>query len=401
MMKVITLLSAIGLASAACPNSCSGHGTCGANEVCSCYDGWGMGGAPGGDCSDRFCPYELAWAGAPNKAGLTHLYSECAGKGVCDRETGQCECFGGFEGKGCGRQSCPDDCSGHGTCEFQNELTFGTVWGDYYDGSAYGFRGLGSGATIPAADASWDADRARACVCDGGWSGINCASRMCASGNDVMDLRANTGVAANAQVQTITLISGGVDGGKTAAADAPTDFNGKSFALTFTSKMNETFTTVPVQMESGNIGTLATNVKNALRNLPNKVINDCAVTGHLNADADALILQVTFSGSSVQGKQHLLEVATSSCGVGCTPSIDGIDDVLVQGINATYNTGYSTNGKDNTHGVGTLSSVKESTASDYNSYECGRRGKCDYDTGLCSCFEGYTGESCTSLTALI
>jgi len=401
-MKFFLLASVLGMASAACPNSCSGHGTCGANEVCSCYDGWGMGGAPGGDCSDRFCPYELAWAGPPNKAGLTHLYSECAGKGVCDRETGQCECFGGFEGKGCGRQSCPDDCSGHGTCEYQNELTFGTVWGDYYDGSAYGYRGLGNGATIPATDASWDADRARACVCDGGWSGINCASRMCPSGNDVMDLRANTGVAANSQVQTITLISGGIganaDNGKLAAGDAATDFNSLSFALTFTSKMNETFTTVPVQMESGNIGNLATGVKNALRSLPNKVINDVSVTGILNADADALILKVTFSGSSVQGKQHLLEVVTAPCGVGCTPSIDGIDGVLVQGINTTYAAGYAA-GK--THGVGTLSSVQETTASDYNSYECGRRGKCDYDTGLCSCFEGYTGESCTSLTALI
>merc|ERR1719387_1782951 len=378
-MKTIIALTLVSMASAACPNSCSGHGSCGANEVCQCYDGWGMGGSPGGDCSDRFCPYELAWAGAPDKSGATHTYAECAGKGVCDRETGQCECFGGFEDKGCGRQSCPDSCSGHGTCEYQNELAFGTVWGDYYDGSVDAYRGLGVGAVIPSADVAWDADRARACSCDAGWTGINCAARMCPSGNDVMDLRSNTGVAANSQVQTITLISGGVDGGKTFAGDAATDFNGKSFALTFTSKMNETFTTVPVELVSGNVGNLATAVKNALRGLPNKVVNDC-----------------TFSGTSVQGKQHLLEVETAPCGDGCTPSLDGIAGTLVQGINNTFNAK-----ADKTHGDGTLSSVVESTASDYNSYECGRRGKCDYDTGLCSCFEGYTGEACTSLTALI
>merc|ERR1719199_1498207 len=220
MMKLLIVSALAGLASAACPNSCSGHGTCGTNEVCTCYDGWGMGGAAGGDCSDRFCPFELAWVDAPDKNGQQHKYAECAGKGICDRELGECQCFGGYEGKGCGRQTCPDSCSGHGTCNTMDQLTFGTVYNGYYDGydtwhayndvsSMGGWDGIGVGAVRPVTDHHWDADRARACVCDSGWTGFNCAPRQCPQGNDSLDTRANTGIAAFAQVQTITLLSGG------------------------------------------------------------------------------------------------------------------------------------------------------------------------------------------------
>merc|ERR1711981_1404584 len=45
-----------------------------------------------------------------------HFYMECSNQGMCDRGTGECECFDGYNGIDCGSTTCPDDCSGNGRC---------------------------------------------------------------------------------------------------------------------------------------------------------------------------------------------------------------------------------------------------------------------------------------------
>jgi hypothetical protein len=46
-------------------------------------------------------------------------------------------------------------------------------------------------------------------------------------------------------------------------------------------------------------------------------------------------------------------------------------------------------------------SVSETTKGTYESYECSNRGACDGKSGLCACYEGYSGQSCQTQTVLV
>ena len=61
-IRTLLALAFFGGAAAVCPNACSGHGTCGNDDVCYCYQDWGMGDEISGDCSMKYCPYEVSSA---------------------------------------------------------------------------------------------------------------------------------------------------------------------------------------------------------------------------------------------------------------------------------------------------------------------------------------------------
>lgn len=243
MIPMITLLAILActvpmvVLGASCDNACSGHGTCGQNGVCTCFDNWGVGlGRLSGDCSERICPFEFAWVDTPDKLGNHHKYAECSNRGVCDRDTGECECFPGYEGKACARTTCPNDCSGHGRCKAIQDLPYRQTPMQFEDGSYLAQKAY----TFANSYYKWDADKTRGCVCDPEYGDVDCSKRMCMYGNDVMDQRNDLTMARRYHTQHI-LFTADVPNGVTADP-----FASKTIALTFTSKLNETFTTMPI-----------------------------------------------------------------------------------------------------------------------------------------------------------
>jgi len=181
-----------------------------------------------------------------------------------------------------------------------------------------------------------------------------------------MNLRQNLDVAAKYHTQQIEFV---------AHSGVVSSLDGSTFALTFKSSVNETLTTQPIEADLSDFNDFVLDVRNALLALPNNVIDDVKVAGTLSASS--FFLTFSFTGNNVQGPQNLLSVRSIYCGDGCTPQLTGL------------NLAASTQ---------TITTIQQS---DFDNYECGRRGKCDYSTGVCSCFAGYTGASCNVITALV
>lgn len=165
-MRRPLLLIAVSLLSvkAQCPNSCNGHGTCDIFGRCQCAVGF-----QGADCSERTCTLGLAWADQAAGIDQAHLPAECSNAGICDLSTGECECWAGFVGEACERLSCPNDCSGQGRCMSLRSLA---AFQRNFQSQQFVY------------DAVWDADKVQGCVCDTGFTGIDCSLRLCPTGDD-------------------------------------------------------------------------------------------------------------------------------------------------------------------------------------------------------------------------
>ena len=151
-----------------CPGepACLGYGTCQGPPTyrCVCQNG-----RTGPDCSELACPEGPAWFSMPTSDNTAHSDMECSGMGLCDHQTGVCECREGFEGSACQYLVCENDCHGNGQCLSMASLA-----------AAYGVD-YGSDPNNPL---TWDAHTVSGCQCSDGFEGPTCKHRVCPKGDD-------------------------------------------------------------------------------------------------------------------------------------------------------------------------------------------------------------------------
>lgn len=292
---------------AECPDGCSGHGNCGLYDQCHCWRGF-----QGEDCSRRLCPFGKAHVDTPkgdldgdgeydeetsligsivwpmgtqekypnftdSRGGevpnMAHDYRECSNKGMCNFQSGLCECFPGYDGTACQRASCPDDCSGHGTCRTIKDLAY------YESETTY---------------ALWDAEVSMGCHCDPGYGGSNCADHLCPKGLDPLyvDSEITARVESTAYKHTTTS-AGGLYG---------------TYALKFYDVFDDDFKTKPIKVDA-----TCRDVMDALEALPNTIIarNSVACSSELTYTNDMTLKEseyaLTFSGNPGYMKQLVVD----------------------------------------------------------------------------------------------
>jgi len=395
-VSVVALLAAGALAE--CPGSCSGHGLCGQKDMCACDANYF-----GADCSQRGCPYDYAFVDTPtgdlNHDGVigvstyvningqseyemfptnaatggfaaqtdeAHFYAECSGKGSCDRTLGECVCYAGFTGAACQRSTCPNDCSGQGICRTLREVAAGAL-----SRQAVGSRGgslLFAGVREPFDYSLWDADKHQMCVCDAGFSGIDCSQRSCPRSNDPLTpvtARWCGGQPCSHEVQSFRLSSAG----------------DTTFRFQFTDTRNNTLTAyatvntlanspgvVPAAQAATFIAGPASNaglIMSALRTIPGGAMQQVevsAVNDVLDNGSLQRTFQVTYIGFS--GAQYPMVISVAS-------------------------------------GAGTVEvAARTVVVGNFEDVECSGRGLCDSTAGLCKCFSGYYGVACEYQNAL-
>jgi hypothetical protein len=331
---------------------------------------------------------------------------------LCDRKTGECECFDGYEGAGCRRTVCANDCSGHGTCESVNALTTGSYL-------------------------LWDGDKSMSCKCDPGYGAADCSERQCPKGDDPLTTNTGESTTTAKYPQRNENVYFDVYSNTDATAgyvqlQYEDDF-GETWWSNYIGPLDD-YADLSTQAEKDAQAKL---VSDAFTSIPNSVFESVDVTP---ADVTGYTYGISFAVNFTSNPGNLNDITcltadrfsntekaltasdcviVSSGTLGATGSITddttalttdadysayvGVGDRLTVGsqiftIEAISGASITTTSK--SVGDETASTVKLNLDGTTESAECSNRGLCDYETGTCVCFQGYTGDDCGTQSTL-
>ena len=233
----------------------------------------------------------------------------------------------------------------------------------------------------------WDQKKSRQCVCDAGYSGVDCSERMCPKGDDpittcgVNDANAPTDAGiSHHTVQKLTFAAG-CDTGKFFALTYKDSYGGEWITRPISPACTSADLTDTVASATEIAAATATcsAIESALEELPNFIIPNVtsAYTGSGTGEFDC---SIGFTDAANSGLQATLEIETYNHN------------------NANMQPRYDLGNLQTQITIAIDVSHHQTGGSYTENHECSNRGLCDHSTGLCSCFSGYTGESCHEQT---
>lgn len=318
------------------------------------------------------------WQGLNQAEDEAHFYAECSGKGICDRSSGECACFGGYTGHACQRSSCPSDCSGHGVCRTLREIAAGGL-NKRLINNELGVRTY-EGVQTAFAYNLWDADKAQACICDAGYTGYDCSMRDCPRGDD--PLTTSTRWHGNAAAEWAKVVFRlGAPSGDTVLKIGFKGWSGfTNYAYAKLSLQEDAPGSISSDGLLPGVDTTAGKLTIALRNMPGGLLQKVTVTSE-SVPATNPATPCATPGTcdfvvefvSRPGQQELLSVEDVS-----HPAASSAVIVAPAFV---------------TSGGNAIDGNREEIT-------CSGRGLCDYSSGLCECFAGYFGASCEHQNAL-
>jgi hypothetical protein len=358
-----------------------------------------------------------------------------------------CKCFDGYTGSACQRTTCPNDCSGHGSCLTVREIASGSRIGgttgrNYKDTAFFNGYTEHTGVSSKFTYDLWDADKNQACACDAGYFGPDCSLLECPRGADPLSMEnwhcGNAACTAEKQYFYVQL-------GTTDVLSHEATFRFKytdrysSNTVYYSDYMTIDFGAKTI--DGASVKVTARDVRDVLQaglnTFPKNVLGDVAVNLRSAFDAGATASVASWLVSSFtpdtagdfvefefdftngpQGDVNslMLDSVTSN-----TKGITGGTDVSL--MTTAYAAGTSkvevTSFSPSTHYTAacvlaaeagdtktcdlsgaTTHATQAAVAGNTAFTTCSDRGVCDHSSGQCQCFTGYTGTACNVQAAL-